>query len=84
MLDIAGAVEEASRTRPTALVTGGPGDVVVCHPFLVHATQPHHGTRPRFPAQPGIEPAVPLDPFRPPEELWPVERAIRLGLERTR
>lgn len=81
VLDVAGPVEEASRHRPTVLATGASGDVFVCHPFLVHAAQPHHGTRPRFMAQPGIEPRVPLDPAGPPERLWPVERAIRLGLD---
>ncbi|MGL5909975.1 MAG: hypothetical protein ACRCZP_08235, partial [Phycicoccus sp.] len=74
-------VDEASRSRPVALATGSPGDVYVCHPFLVHAAQPHHGTRPRFMSQPGIEPAVPLDPFGPPDRRWPVEEAIRLGLD---
>ncbi|MGL5911229.1 MAG: phytanoyl-CoA dioxygenase family protein, partial [Phycicoccus sp.] len=54
-------VDEVSRSRPVALATGSPGDVYLCHPFLVHAAQPHHGTRPRFMSQPGIEPAVPVD-----------------------
>ncbi|MGL4178434.1 MAG: phytanoyl-CoA dioxygenase family protein [Dermatophilaceae bacterium] len=74
-------VDEASRSRPVALATGSPGDVYVCHPFLVHAAQPHHGTRPRLMSQPGIEPAVPLDPLAPVEDLWPVEEAIRRGLD---
>jgi hypothetical protein len=50
-------VEAASAQRPTALATGRAGDVFVCHPFLVHAAQPHHGTRPRFLAQPCILPS---------------------------
>ncbi len=79
--DVAGAIEEASRHRPTVLATGAPGDVFVCHPFLVHAAQPHHGTRPRFMAQPGIEPLVPLELTGPLEQLRPVGRAIRLGLD---
>lgn len=34
--------------RPLALATGDAGDVYLCHPFLVHAGQPHRGTTPRF------------------------------------
>ncbi len=34
--------------RPQALATGPAGTVYLCHPFLVHAAQKHHGTRPRF------------------------------------
>jgi hypothetical protein len=40
--------------RPLALATGSPGDVYLCHPFIVHAAQRHHGTVPRFIAQPGV------------------------------
>lgn len=39
---------------PMALATGDPGDVYLCHPFLVHAAQQHHGREPRFIAQPGV------------------------------
>ena len=60
---------------PTAYATGAPGDVVIVHPFLVHSAQLHHGTRPRFMAQPpllpsglpGLDAAVPA----------PVVRAVR-------
>jgi hypothetical protein len=84
MVDLAPRVDAASRSRPVALATGRAGDVFVCHPFVVHAAQPHHGTRPRFLAQPGLEPAVALDPLRAPAELSPVERAIREGLDAAR
>ena len=30
-----------------AFATGDPGDVYLCHPFLVHAAQPRRGRRPR-------------------------------------
>lgn len=41
--------------RETVLATGGPGDVFLCHPFLVHAASwPHRGTQPRFVGQPCI------------------------------
>ncbi|MGA0556442.1 phytanoyl-CoA dioxygenase family protein [Larkinella sp. VNQ87] len=40
--------------RPEQLATGNAGTVYLCHPFLVHAAQPHHGTEPRFLAQPPL------------------------------
>lgn len=39
-----------------AVATGPAGTVYLCHPFLVHAAQPHHGTAPRFLAQPPLLP----------------------------
>lgn len=39
---------------PLALATGEPGDVYLCHPFLLHAAQANRGHRPRFIAQPGV------------------------------
>jgi hypothetical protein len=48
----------ASAHRPLVSATGQAGTVYLCHPFLVHAAQPHRGIRPRFLAQP---PLLPLD-----------------------
>jgi hypothetical protein len=65
---------QASAARPTALVTGRVGDVLLCHPFLVHAASwPHTGDQPRIIAQPGValHDAFPLVP-----PLSPVELAI--------
>jgi hypothetical protein len=42
--------------RPEMLATGEAGTVYLCHPFLVHAAQPHCGSRPRFMAQPPLLP----------------------------
>ncbi len=42
------------RDLPVGFATGGAGDVYLCDPFLVHAAQRHHGTEPRFVAQPGV------------------------------
>lgn len=53
-LALAPELVAASDHRPIALATGSPGDVFLCHPFLVHSAQPHHGTRPRFMAQPPL------------------------------
>lgn len=73
-------VDEATAHRPQALATGRAGDVFLCHPFLVHAAQPHHGARPRFMAQPPLHPVA--DPVVEREDgaYSPVERAIRRGL----
>ena len=70
----------ASDHRPLALATGSPGDVFLCHPFLVHAAQPHHGVRPRFMAQPPLMPAAPYELERADGAYSPVEIAIRRGL----
>lgn len=68
----------ASEHRPVTLACGAAGDVFLCHPFLVHAAQPHRGTVPRFMAQPPLVPTGLLnlsgtDPS-------PVERAVLAGL----
>lgn len=62
------------------LATGAAGTVYLCHPFLVHAAQPHRGTRPRFMAQPPLLPKAEFGPALPPS---PVQIAIRraCGLE---
>ena len=65
---------------PEALATGPAGTVYLCHPFVVHAAQPHRGTLPRFMAQPSLLPAVPLALDRPDGAYSPVETAIRRGL----
>jgi hypothetical protein len=57
-----------------ALATGAAGTVYLCHPFLVHAAQPHRGERPRFMAQPPLLPRGEFDPALPPS---PVQVAIR-------
>jgi hypothetical protein len=75
-LELCGDAVPASAGRPEALVTGRAGDVVLCHPFLVHAAQPHRGSVPRFMAQPPLVPAGELDPAGPS----PVERALGAGL----
>lgn len=53
---------------------GTAGTVYLCHPFLVHAAQPHRGTEPRFMAQPPLQPQGTFDPALPPS---PVQIAIR-------
>jgi hypothetical protein len=57
-----------------AVAAGAAGTVYLCHPFLVHAAQPHRGTRPRFMGQPPLMPKSEFDPALPPS---PVQIAIR-------
>jgi hypothetical protein len=68
--------------RPVALATGEAGTVYLCHPFLVHAAQRHRGTRPRFIAQPPLDPAEPYRLEREDGAYSPVEIAIRRALAR--
>lgn len=65
---------------PEALATGPAGTVYLCHPFLVHAAQPHRGTRPRFMAQPPLMPVGDLELDRADGDFSPVEQAIRLAI----
>lgn len=62
--------------------TGDAGTVYLCHPFLVHAAQPHRGTRPRFLAQPALLPSGDVQLDRPDGDYSPVEKAIRMALGR--
>lgn len=62
--------------RDEVLATGKAGTVYLCHPFIVHAAQPHGGQNPKFMAQP---------PLLTRNELHisgnsPVERAIRMAI----
>ena len=69
-----------SAHRPIVSAEGDAGTVYLCHPFLVHAAQPHRGERPRFLAQP---PLLPVDPDnRPRGDLNPVEQATARALGR--
>ncbi len=81
-LTLCGQAVPASAGRPVELVTGSPGDVYLCHPFLVHGAQPHHGSRPRFMAQPPVVPTGELD--LQATEPTPVARAVLAGLGRAR
>jgi hypothetical protein len=66
--------------RAAAMATGSPGTVYLCHPFLVHAAQPHRGTHVKFMAQPPLLPAQPLQLERGDGDYSPVETAIRTAL----
>ncbi|MBZ0232408.1 MAG: phytanoyl-CoA dioxygenase family protein [Deltaproteobacteria bacterium] len=78
--ELAGNGFAESAGRREVLAVGAAGTVYLCHPFLVHAAQPHRGSEPRFLAQPPLLPRIPVDPWRVDGELSPVERAIREAL----
>jgi hypothetical protein len=63
-----------------ALATGRAGTVYLCHPFLVHAAQDHHGIAPKFMAQPPLLSTRDFDITRSESELCPVEMAILRGI----
>lgn len=71
---------DVTAARQQVLATGTAGTVYLCHPFLVHAAQPHHGRNPRFMAQPPLYPAEPFQIQRNDGMYSPVESAIRMGL----
>ena len=65
-----------------ALATGPAGTVYLCHPFLVHAAQAHHGKVPRIMAQPPLFAKEPVTLQRPDGNYSPVELAIRQAIGR--
>ena len=80
MIDISKSAELASRGAKEAVATGDAGTVYLCHPFLLHAAQPHHGSVPRFMAQPPLLPRILAEAARSGRESSPVDRAIFLAL----
>jgi hypothetical protein len=59
------------------LATGEAGTVYLCHPFIVHAAQPHVGTEPRFLAQPPLLLREELSLQREDGNYTPLEQSIR-------
>lgn len=66
--------------RAEVSATGAAGAVYLCHPFLVHAAQPHRGLNPRFLAQPSLELREAYSLQGDFEAAPPVEKAIRIAL----
>ena len=71
---------DATAQLPEIAATGEPGDVWLCHPFIVHAAQPHRGTRPKLMAQPPLPGTSDIDPYRSHDQLSPVEQAVATGI----
>ncbi len=79
-MEIGTAAAGATSGMPEVAATGAAGTVYLCHPFLVHAAQPHRGEKPRFLAQPPLLPRVPFEVKPSGGNCSPVETAILLGL----
>ncbi len=79
-MDLGAAAARATEGLRESDATGSSGTVYLCHPFLVHAAQPHRGATPRFLAQPPLHSRVPFELERSDGQYSLVERAIRLGL----
>jgi len=66
--------------RDEALAVGKAGTVYLCHPFIAHAAQAHHGTEPRFLAQPPLLLRNSLVIENANRAYTPLEEAIRIGV----
>lgn len=82
-IEVSQRLTDKTLDRSTVYATGKTGTVFLCHPFLVHAAQPHRGERPRFMAQPPLLPAEPIQLVRAGEDYSPVEEAIRMALDQS-
>ncbi len=80
MREISQAAAAATEGFHEVTATGPAGTVYRCHPFLVHAAQPHRGSTPRFMAQPPLIPSAHFELNRSDGDYAPVEQAIRLGI----
>lgn len=75
----------AHRCTDFTEITGRVGDVVLHHPFMLHAASYNHSGRPRFITNPPVSLKEPMNFNREhPEDHSPVERCIlkALGVER--
>jgi hypothetical protein len=66
--------------REVITATGRAGTVYLCHPFLIHAAQPHCGKEPRFLAQPPLLLKNDLMQESGTGSFSPVEVAIQIGI----
>lgn len=67
-------------TKEEIVATGKAGTVYLCHPFIVHTAQNHHGTTPKFMAQPPLLSKNDFDINRIDSQVCPVAKAILIGL----
>ena len=80
-IELAQKLSASTLQRSTVYATGEAGTVFLCHPFLIHAAQPHRGRNPRFMAQPPLLPASPVEIFREDGTAPPLAKAIHMGLK---
>ncbi len=83
MIELCRIAVPATDGLPETNATGAAGTVFLCHPFLVHAAQPHRGLTPRFLAQPPLFQKEPFELARPDGNFSLAEKAILLGLGKT-
>jgi hypothetical protein len=62
-------------------VTGETGDILMMHPLMMHSSSPNRSPRVRWMGNPMVYLDQPLDPWRPRDELSPVELAIRRAID---
>ena len=67
--------------RAETFATGKAGTVYLCHPFMAHAAQDHHGIEPKFMAQPALLTKNDFTINALGQEVCPVVKAIMKGLE---
>lgn len=79
-MELAGKLDDLPK-RKEVYATGKAGTVYLCHPFLVHAAQPHRGSTPKFMAQPPLLLRGELSISDSDAGYTPVEQAIRLALK---
>jgi hypothetical protein len=73
--------ERAAECRNFFEWTGNAGDVVLIHPFMLHAVSQNHSGVPRFITNPALSLAEPMNFNRPNrEDFSPVELAVLRGL----
>ncbi|WP_336517686.1 hypothetical protein [Pollutibacter soli] len=76
-IELSETVANATASAEEVVATGEAGTVYLCHPFVVHAAQPHRGKNPRFLAQPPLHIKEDLQLLREDSDYSPVEIAIR-------
>lgn len=79
-MELAGRLDELPECKKT-FATGKAGTIYLCHPFLVHAAQPHKGDTPKFMAQPPLLLKTELSAEGIFHGSTPVEEAIRRALK---
>lgn len=66
--------------RSLEFATGKAGTVYLCHPFIVHAAQEHHGKIPKFMAQPALMTKNDFDLDQSDSSACPVVKVILKGI----
>ncbi|WP_295121636.1 phytanoyl-CoA dioxygenase family protein [uncultured Chitinophaga sp.] len=77
-MELANALDSLPEHKQV-LATGKAGTVYLCHPFLVHGAQPHHGKNPRFMAQPPLQLKQELE-IGVSQTTTPLEDAVSIAL----